>query len=477
MESCGERCQLTHMARYTGPVPGRASPTPDGMRPSRPPHRLHSNSTASEGSAVRAQSGHPAPNSSPPSRGGLWRNHPALMVALTYGVIGIIYIALSDQVVSFVVQHDESRVTAIQTWKGWAWIVLTTFLILFLVNHSIREVRAAQRESSAMDARYRTMIETTNEGVVLADSNGVCQYVNQTMAAMLGATPEEIIGERCGKCATVSHRPLVEHAMSAGLSDGPERFDCEFLHHDGSSVWTIVSAAPVIDPATRRRSGTLFMVTDITARKLAERALERNLETQRGLLNELDHRVRNNLSSLSSLIDLTRSATGDVNEFASMMSGRVQAMAKAHALAGRGGNEGLDCGRIIAEMIPYAVRSRVSIEGPRMMVDASQIVSFAILLHEIASRSMRSGALSIASGRVVISWTAESSAENGTMVALRWWESPVVTDAVADEHADALISGLVHRDLRGRVATSREHEALVHDMKLALGQRLQPMAP
>lgn len=411
---------------------------------------------------------HP-PGQAPSSRRGLWRNHPALMVALTYAVIGLVYIALSDQVVSFLFQHNEERVTAIQTWKGWAWIVLTTFLIFFLVKHSINEVWAAQREVSAVDARYRTMIETTNEGVVLADAEKRCQYVNRTMAEMLGATPEELIGKRCGECAHESHQPVIDQAMAATMRDEPQRFDCLFRRKDGSSLWTIVSASPIVDQHSGLRTATLFMVTDITARKAAEQALERTLDTQRRLLNELDHRVRNNLSSLSSLIDLSRSSTGSVDEFAAMISGRVQAMAKAHALVARSGIDGQDFGRVIAEMIPPGARARVSIDGAPFSVASGHIVSLTMLFHELASRSLRTGVLAQDDGRVQITWRSERKRDEPASVFVRWSETPYRESAVPrDEHADSLIAGLVERDLHGRIASRREGDAQVHELDMAL---------
>lgn len=383
------------------------------------------------------------------------------MVAATYCILGMVYIAISDEAVRLLV-HDPEALTEVQTWKGWSWIVLTTVLIYGLVDLSVRAARGAERDRHASDARYRTMIETTNEGVVVADADGNCEYVNQTMANMLGAQPSELSHKRCGSCATEAHRPLIERSLSGVASDGPTRFDCEFKHRDGSSVWTIVSASPIHDPSTGKRVQTLFMVTDITARKGAEGALERNLEMQRLLLNELDHRVRNNLSSLSSLIDLSRSATGSVDEFASIMSGRVQAMAKAHALAARVGPEGLDLARLVAEMIPQVARSRVMIEGPRVPIATAQVVSLAMLLHEIASRSVRSGALSVAAGQAVISWNGARAESASNLVNLVWDESPVTEEPPGGDHADSLIRGLVQRDLRGnlRVRTENDHRVL-----------------
>lgn len=401
-------------------------------------------------------------------RRGLWRDHPALMVALTYGVIGLVWITLSDHFVAWLVR-DPDLLTQIQTYKGWFWILLTTVLIFVLVLHSVNEFRAAQRERHASDERYRTMIETTNEGVWLAGPDGKCQYVNPTMARMLGYQPEELIGRDCHDvCATEEQCQIIERILSGPSRDEPKHFDCEFRRKDGGSVWAVVSASPIGDAATGAITGTLFMATDITARKLAEGALEKNVEVQRGLLNELDHRVRNNLSSLNSLIDLSRRASGSVDEFATIIGGRVQAMAKAHALASRAGAGGMSLGRVLSEMAPAAARMRMTIDGPVVSVAPGQVVSLAMLFHELASRSIRSGALAENRGHAAAQWDVDASGNSSATLHLRWEESPMPPGP--SDHADALIRGLVEYDLHGTLETRLDGATLVHDVGVPLGQ-------
>jgi PAS domain S-box-containing protein len=386
--------------------------------------------------------------------GGLWRDHPALMVALTYGFISLTYIALSDQIVSWLVR-DSDRLTLMQTYKGWAFISATTVLIYLLVRHSVNQMRAAQRERLAIDERYRRMIETTNEGVVVAGDDARCQYVNQTFADMIGSTPAEILRKRCGECVCEEHQPMVERMLTDPERDGPRRFDCQLKHSNGSLVWTMVSASPIVDPLTGRAS-TLFMLTDITARKQAELAIEKNLEVQRGLLNELDHRVRNNLSSLSAIIDLSRGSTASVDEFAQAIGGRVQAMAKAHALGGPAGSAGMDLGRIFQEMVPPLLRARVSIEGPPVHADRPAMVPLAMLMHEMLERSERTGALAEPGGRVRVTWVADD--DPAAEVDVCWRESPAPERASAPSlrrHGD-IVEGLVRSDLRGSITPTND---------------------
>lgn len=424
-----------------------------------------------KGSALNGIPGAPNPARDPPRRRGLWRDHPALTAAVIYGVIGLLWITLSDQFVSWIGAHDEARVTAIQTYKGWFWILLTTAIIFALVDFSVRAARAAEEELHATDTRYRLMIETTNEGVWVVDAGGRIEYANGTIADMLGRGVSEMLNRDCRSFIREGDREHMDRALGTRIGNA-QRFDCELLRADGETVCVIFSASPISD-GRRGGPGTLLMLTDITARKIAERALERNLDMQRSLLNELDHRVRNNLSSLSSLIDLSKSATGNVDEFAAIMSGRVQAMAKAHTLTARSGAAGLEFSRIVAEMIPQVARSRVSIDGPRIAVSNAQVVSLAMLLHELASRSVRQGALASVDGKAVVTWMVESQDAVNTMLAVKWDESPWRGDDSPHDHADSLIIGLVQRDLRGSVSTRVNGDHQTHELRLTLQREPQ----
>jgi PAS domain S-box-containing protein len=398
-----------------------------------------------------AESTFSASSSAVQPRRGLWRDHPAVMVALTFCAVGLTYIALSDQIVSWLVS-DSDRLTLIQTYKGWAFIAVTTILIYLLVRHSVNQMRQAQAQRRAIDERYRRMIETTNEGVVLAGADGRCQYVNRTFAEMIGASPGEIMHKHFTERVAEHQRPMVERMLSDPDSDGPYRFDCELKRKDGSSVWTIVSASPVTDSASGRRTATLFMITDITPRKLAERALERNIEVQRVLVNELDHRVRNNLSSLAALIDLSRGSAANVDDFARSITARVQAMAKAHALAGQAAAAGMDLRRVVEEMVPPHLRARLTFDGPPVVVDHAAIIPLAMLMHEMLTRSERGGALADPVGRASVRWHRKDDARNGS-VDLTWSESSARACAreLDREVASDIIAGLVRSDLRGSI--------------------------
>ncbi len=145
------------------------------------------------------------------------------------------------------------------------------------IVRDISEQRRAQDALRESEARYRLIVETAHEGVWTTDAAGRTTFVNARMAEMLGYAPDEMLG-----------RPIREFMDDASRADGAladlhaerrrrgvqEEHDLLLRRRDGTPVWTLVSTAPVRDERGGV-AGAIAMVTDITARKMAEEELRR----------------------------------------------------------------------------------------------------------------------------------------------------------------------------------------------------------
>ena len=145
-----------------------------------------------------------------------------------------------------------------------------------------------------LEQKYRAMVETAAEGVVVAGPDGAYTYVNQRMADMLGYTPDEVLGKSVHDLT--SDDELLAQVVAA--RDELRRGDAahgemEFRRKDGSSLWTMYSISPLHD-AGGAHIGNLAMHTDITERKHieelqreSEAAARRAEERYRNLFNTL----------------------------------------------------------------------------------------------------------------------------------------------------------------------------------------------
>ena len=145
------------------------------------------------------------------------------------------------------------------------------------VEREIREShnREGRRQSSsalvASDARYRRIVETTNQGIWMIDLEGRTTFMNVQMASMLGGDADEMIGASVVDFLDEERRDatLRELARSCEVA---VQFETKLKRKDGSSVWVLVDGAPTFGESGHSE-GVLAMVMDVTERKKTEEAL------------------------------------------------------------------------------------------------------------------------------------------------------------------------------------------------------------
>jgi len=184
---------------------------------------------------------------------------------------------------------------------------------------------------------------------------------------------------------------------------------------DGSQRWCWGTATASLDESgkPKRISGVTM---DITERKKAE-------ERQVFLAREVDHRARNVLAVVQSIMRLTKAPTAQ--EYIQSVEGRIRALSRAHTLLSESRWEGADLRRLVdEELAPYLNEGSAHIE----QVDPSDIFllptaaqTLAMILHELATNASKYGALSQGvAGAIGLGWRIE----DGSLV-IRWVETGV----------------------------------------------------
>jgi len=160
------------------------------------------------------------------------------------------------------------------------------------------------------EEKYRSIVETANEGIWITDTEAVTTFVNQRMAEMLGYTTEEMIGKSAFDFVDKDDmESLLIRIKSRQEGIKEKRYEMKFYRKDGSIVWSLVSSTPLLD-AEGKHIGNMNMHSDITQRKNAEEELKRTDEKlekrNQETINERQ-RLYNVLDTLPAMIILLTS--------------------------------------------------------------------------------------------------------------------------------------------------------------------------
>lgn len=160
------------------------------------------------------------------------------------------------------------------------------------------------------EEKYRSIVETANEGVWITDTEAVTTFVNQKMAEMLGYTTEEMIGKSAFDFIYKDDMEnLLIRIKSLQTGSKEKGYEMKFCRKDGGIVWSFVSSTPLLD-AEGKHIGNMNMHSDITQRKKAEEELKRTNEKlekwNQETINERQ-RLYNVLDTLPAMIILLTS--------------------------------------------------------------------------------------------------------------------------------------------------------------------------
>lgn len=241
-------------------------------------------------------------------------------------------------------------------------------------------------------------------------------------------------------------RDSVDRLYGRALERGePWSFECRILRCDGEQRWITATGQPLRNDEGRivRLIGHVMDITHI----------KRNEEKLRTLLNELNHRVRNTLTIIQSIAALSFPDGVSVEQGRKDFSGRIQALAQAHALLTAEEWSGAKMGDLVRNaLMPYCeIEQRASIGGPEVWLPSKTAVSLAMVLNELATNAVKHGALSTPEGHITVRWSAERTAQ-GCSCEVSWTESggPPVTEPERKGFGLVLVGSLMPAELEGK---------------------------
>lgn len=192
--------------------------------------------------------------------------------------------------------------------------------------------KAARKQLEESERRFRALTEESLVGVYMF-KEGLFTYVNPKFADIFGFASADEIVHRLGPL-DLTHpddRHRVEEEARARMSGEKISSHYEFMGLKKNGEPVILEAfGTSID--YQGEMYVLGTVLDVTKRKEAEREIKRSLNEKETLLQEIHHRVKNNLAVISGLIELQLDSTLDAEGRKVLLDSqtRIQSMAMVH---------------------------------------------------------------------------------------------------------------------------------------------------
>jgi PAS domain S-box-containing protein len=293
--------------------------------------------------------------------------------------------------------------------------------------------KRAEAAFEASEARFKATFEHAGIGMAIADSGGRILKVNRSFVEMMGYSEAELLAMKFTAITHPDDRKLDWDLFIELLAGVIPKFQIEkrYITAEGRILWGRLTVTLAGD-MDGEGSLVIGMVEDITRRRQEDERLLFSLREKEVLLREIQHRVKNNLQLVTSMLSLQAASMrgcSDPEDYSRALvsaSSRVMAMAEVHELFYSSGyfSEG-DFGELLRTII-----DELRIEGgaPDLVfsfdldpvkMDLEQAIPCGLLVHEAVANIFRHAYPAGWKAEKVASITLHAKAEGGARIRIR----------------------------------------------------------
>ena len=263
---------------------------------------------------------------------------------------------------------------------------------------------------------YQLIFESSPTGILVVDENGKIILANRQLGEMFGYAREQLIGRPVEDLVPLRFRQRHRSVRASFMQSHSKRTlgtrkEFTGLRSDGFEFPVEIGLSCIQDS---NRTVVTAAICEISERK--------KIEDRRDFLtSELKHRAQNLITVIEVIAGRTFSDEQPVQQAKITFLGRLRALSKAYAVLSDSGFQRAQLADILRQEVD-AFSNRIAISGCDVAVSASAAQQFSIVVHELATNSLKYGALSSPDGRISID--AKMKDEDGeNLFSFRWVES------------------------------------------------------
>lgn len=308
--------------------------------------------------------------------------------------------------------------------------------------------------AAARDAAlFRLIADSVRDSVVVTDAEldapgPRIEYVNAGFTRITGYRPDEVVGQTPRMLQGPRTDRALMRRLRAALAQGQSFFGTSVNYRkDGtefSNEWMITPLRDGEGPVVR----WISVQRDVTDRRHFD-------ASQQILLDELNHRVMNNLAAVQSIAAMIGRTRPSIGEFRTALQQRLVALSQAQKAIADAHWHSVSLQNLSqAQLAPFGLGTpgRVEASGPLVQLRSGAAVVLGLALHELGLNSVKHGALSVPDGRVWLTWLLTPGAK-GKELRIDWTEVGG-GNVAAPAHRGfglRLIEDVLVRQLRGKV--------------------------
>lgn len=303
--------------------------------------------------------------------------------------------------------------------------VVITFVDVSQITAAEARIGVLTRDLRNRVQSLETLLNLLPVGILIVeDSGGDRVRINRYGAQLLGESGEGGDGAGIRPATTAlrvfqgerelqpDEQPLQRAAQSG---QAVAAFEAHILRSDGTRFEAMMSATPLLDDHGKAR-GAIAAILDITERRAAE-------AHQQVLLHELQHRVKNIITTISALASRMMKDSSSLDDFGGAFLGRLRAMATTHELLSHGNWTGARLRALFEAVLQSQLgkdNRQVDVHGPDLVLTPAAASTLGLVFYELATNATKYGSLSGDRGRVKVAWRIDEAAPPS--VVIDWME-------------------------------------------------------
>ncbi len=204
----------------------------------------------------------------------------AITIGVIYLAFGLAWITLSDALVQSIFHDaDVAIITAVQTYKGYAYIILTAILLVLLIGGFAQRLKTAIEKQQDSGSALRKLVDEVGKVIAQLDLNGKFVYTNTDFCKFFGYTAEEMLRKSIFELTHPDDHEADKVCWARLLARETNDIQKEkrFLNKKNQISWA-QEKVTLVEDSKRDPRYIVLVIHDINSLKQAESKLEENIQ-------------------------------------------------------------------------------------------------------------------------------------------------------------------------------------------------------